>query len=128
MQEKQQKNTNGQHPLSGQQQFPQSADERKAPSVKEVEIWLINRLSTSLKVSPNDIDVEKPFARYGLGSVEAIVLTQDLEDWIGRRLPATLAWDYPNISTLAKYLGEHAMDIDYQEFIEEGANEEYEVR
>ena len=50
------------------------------------------------------IDPREPFTYYGLDSVQAVGLTGDLEIWLGRRLSPTLAWDYPNIESLARHL------------------------
>src|SRR5271165_3126956 len=103
---------------SEKQALPGSADKQKVPSAKEIELWLIQRLSTRLHIPADDIEVQQPFTRYGLGSIEAIDLTADLEDWLGRRLPAALAWDYPTIASLAEYLGEQSPHVEYQEFVE----------
>jgi len=46
----------------------------------------------------------QPFTFYGLGSVQAVSLTGDLESSWGRTLSPTLAWDYPTIELLANYL------------------------
>ncbi len=71
---------------------------------KEIEQWLIEKISVELKTPAANIDVTQPFARYGLDSVRATGLAGDLEDWLGRSLPATLAYDYPTIEALARYL------------------------
>ena len=70
--------------------------------------WMITKLAEILKIKPDQIDVNEPFATYGLTSVKAVALTGDLEDWLGRPLTATLAYDYPNISALAHYLATEA--------------------
>ena len=115
------------HPLPRKQPLP-TPDEQKAASAREVAVWLIHWLSTRLHIPPDDINVQQPFTRYGLGSIEMIDLTADLEDWLGGRLPTTLAWDYPTIAILAEYLGEPSVQRKSQEFNEEGAHEEYQVR
>ncbi|MGA9994261.1 MAG: aminotransferase class III-fold pyridoxal phosphate-dependent enzyme, partial [Pyrinomonadaceae bacterium] len=86
-----------------------SADEQgnspqKSPSAKTIEAWLISQLAEQLGLEPEEVDVRESFASYGLSSREAVILSGDLEVWLNRRLPATLAWDYPNIETLAKHL------------------------
>ncbi|MGA9769013.1 MAG: acyl carrier protein [Blastocatellia bacterium] len=68
--------------------------------------WLRTQLAESLVTDPAQIDVREPFASYGLSSVAAISLTADLEDWLQIRLEPTLAWDYPTIELLARYLSE----------------------
>jgi acyl-CoA synthetase (AMP-forming)/AMP-acid ligase II/acyl carrier protein len=71
---------------------------------KEIETWLIEKLSSELNIAASGIDVNQPFARYGLDSVRATGLAGDLEDWLGLSLPPTLAYDYPTVTALAHYL------------------------
>src|SRR5262249_14255020 len=59
-----------------------------------------------LRVSPQDIDVGLPFACYGFSSVQAISLSGELGEALGRRLPPTLLYDYPTIEALARHLAE----------------------
>jgi acyl carrier protein len=73
-------------------------------SVAEIEAWLVQRVSEILEVSPTSIDKNKTFDEYGLDSQRAIELTGDLEQWLGTRLDATLAWDYPTIASLSEQL------------------------
>jgi acyl carrier protein len=76
------------------------------PNEEEISDWLITKLSEILKIKPDQIDVNEAFASYGLTSVNAVALTGDLEDWLGRPLTATLAYNYPNISALARHLAD----------------------
>jgi acyl carrier protein len=81
-------------------------------SVATIQGWLVGQLAERLGLEALEIDVEEDFANYGLNSIEAINLSGDLETILGRRLPPTLLWDYPNICTLAKYLADHnTLDI-----------------
>jgi acyl carrier protein len=80
--------------------------QKQLPNAEAIEAWLLRRLSEVLKVKPEKVDVRLPFASYGLGSVQAVSLATDLADWLGRDLPATLVWDYPNIEALAKAVAE----------------------
>ncbi|VXD20970.1 Phosphopantetheine-binding protein [Planktothrix serta PCC 8927] len=81
-------------------------------SVATIQEWLVSQLAQRLELEELEIDVEEDFANYGLNSIEAINLSGDLETILGRRLPPTLLWDYPNICTLAEYLAANAtLDI-----------------
>jgi acyl carrier protein len=73
---------------------------------KAIESWLVVHLASLLRIRPEDIDVQAPFAQYGLDSLTAVYLVGHLEEWLDRALPATLAWDFPNIEALSKYLAE----------------------
>src|SRR5262245_57445342 len=74
------------------------------PTAAAIEMWLVAQISELLAVDPQEIDVCQPFASYGLSSAEGVILAGDLEVWLGCSLPATLAWDYPTIESLAHYL------------------------
>ena len=71
-----------------------------------IQVWLIAQLAERLGLEPDEIDLEEDFANYGLNSIEAVNLSGDLENLLGRRLPPTILWDYPNVTTLSEYLAE----------------------
>lgn len=67
---------------------------------------MIAHIAELLNVAPGTVDIREPFASYGLSSLDLVSLSGDLEEALGRRLSPTLAYDYPNILTLARYLAE----------------------
>lgn len=71
-----------------------------------IQVWLIAQLAERLGLEPDEIDLDEDFANYGLNSIEAVNLSGDLENILGRRLPPTILWDYPNVATLSEYLAE----------------------
>lgn len=76
------------------------------PTKREIQDWLIAQIAELLEIAPDSIDIREPFANYGLSSLHVVTLSGDLELFLGRRLPPTLAYDYPNILSLARYLAE----------------------
>ncbi|MBD2676940.1 MULTISPECIES: acyl carrier protein [Nostoc] len=70
----------------------------------KVQEWLVNYLSNLLEVAPDQIDVKKPFERYGLDSSAAVFLSGDLGDWLGQELDPTLIYNYSTIATLANHI------------------------
>jgi acyl carrier protein len=76
------------------------------PSARAIQRWLITHIAQLLGEDQASIDVGEPFVNYGLGSTDAVILSGDLEAWLGRDLPATLLWDFPTIAALASYLAE----------------------
>lgn len=70
----------------------------------EIQAWLVENIARRLGIAATEIDVEEPFVSYGLDSVQGVRLTAELEDWLGRKLSPTLAYDYPSIAALASYL------------------------
>lgn len=84
--------------------------EYKNPDANEITNWLLSKLSETLRVQPEQIDINEPFSSYGLTSIAAVSLTGDLEEWLDRPLAATLAFDYPTVSTLSNFLANDPKD------------------
>lgn len=80
---------------------PKSHDPQRE---EEIQDWLINRLATWLLLDYDEIDIEQPFASYGLTSITAVSMTADLEDWLGVELSPTLAYEYPTVAALSHHL------------------------
>jgi acyl transferase domain-containing protein/acyl-CoA synthetase (AMP-forming)/AMP-acid ligase II/acyl carrier protein len=74
------------------------------PSSEVIADWLRTRIAERLNVAATTIDVNGSFAGFGLGSLQTVSLTGELESWLGRPLSSTLAYDYPTIIALSKYL------------------------
>jgi len=70
----------------------------------ELSQWIGTWISRELKLSPSQITQDKTFVRYGMDSMHAMMLVGDLEELLARRLPPTLAWDYPTQEALAGHL------------------------
>ncbi len=75
-------------------------------SAEEIQVWLVARIASILEIEPASVDSRQPFTYYGLGSIQAVSLTGELEDFLDRKLSPTLAWDYPTIELLANYLAQ----------------------
>ncbi len=73
-----------------------------------IQSWLVARIASTLGMDASSIDPRQPFTYYGLGSVQAVSLTGDLEVFLSRKLSPTIAWDYPTIELLANYLAKDA--------------------
>jgi acyl carrier protein len=69
-----------------------------------IQSWIVTHLAEQLGLSPEAIDVRKPFTEYGLDSIVGVSLAGDLEDWLGLQLSATVLWDHPTTEALAHYL------------------------
>ncbi len=86
----------------GAKSAPKSSDEVHDSTA--ISNWLVNQLAERLDLPVAEIDIHKDFTIYGLNSIEAVNLSGNLENFLGRRLEPTLLWDYPNIHALALYL------------------------
>lgn len=69
-----------------------------------IESWLVAKVAEHLQMSPQGIDIEEPLTQYGLGSLAAVRISGELQEWLECELSPTLLYDYPSIQTLAEYL------------------------
>ena len=71
---------------------------------------LVRRAAGSvLQIAPDTIDPDVAFGALGLNSLMAMELRAELEHKLGRHLPATLAWNYPTVTALARHLAENGV-------------------
>jgi acyl carrier protein len=56
-----------------------------------------------------DISRDRPFAEFGVDSLTAVELSQELEDEFKVPLPPIIAWNYPTPAALARYLAEQSL-------------------
>ena len=54
---------------------------------------------------------DRPFAEFGVDSLTAVELSQELEDEFKVPLPAIVAWNYPTPAALARYLAEQSLGV-----------------
>jgi acyl carrier protein len=73
-------------------------------SAEAIRNWLISELAQRLKIEAQKIDVRKPLEQYGLDSLDAVLLSGELEDWVGQPLSPTLLYEYPTIEALTQHL------------------------
>jgi len=70
----------------------------------DLQQWLVTRIARAAKIEPDQVDVNRSFAEFGLDSMQLFELSSDLEKFLGRKVAEVVAWDYPNIALLARYL------------------------
>jgi acyl-CoA synthetase (AMP-forming)/AMP-acid ligase II/alkylation response protein AidB-like acyl-CoA dehydrogenase/acyl carrier protein len=68
--------------------------------------WLVEWLSRTLNLAIAEIEPDRAFADYGMDSVMAVELAQEIQDsWtLAQELDATVAWNFPTIAALAAHL------------------------
>ena len=76
-----------------------------SPKRDAIATWLAAKVAGPLGIRPDEVDVSRPLAGFGIGSLQAVRLAAELEEWLGRKLTPTLVYDYPTIDTLADFLG-----------------------
>ena len=94
-----------QQPFSDENESDEGSRSLKsAPTEEAIQAWLVSHLAVYLKVQPDEIDIRKSFAHWGLDSSLAISLAAELADWLNCQLEPTLFWEYPSTEALAQYL------------------------
>lgn len=82
-----------------------TASDTQAPaSVEDIRHWLSAKVAELLSVDPAKLDAAESFTNYGLSSISGIMLSGDIEHWLGLTLSPTLAWEYPSVELLARHL------------------------
>ena len=84
---------------------PAKSGAEQAPSASEIEVWLQQGFASKLGVETSEIDPTQPTADFGLGSAALVILSGELQDWLGRDLEPTIFWDYENLRAIALSLG-----------------------
>ena len=75
-------------------------------TAKDIESWLVNYLTKLLEIKADEIENSVPINNYGLDSSAIVVLTGELENWLGKEIDPTIIYDYPTVKSLSKYLAE----------------------
>ncbi len=82
------------------------------PSRDTIAAWLAAKVAAPLGMRPAEVDLRRPLASFGIGSLQAVRLAADLEEWLGRKLTPTLAYDHPTIDALARFLADEPLPRD----------------
>lgn len=93
---------------NGQQQI--STETSIEISKSYIQNWLQRELSDRLGLEADEIEFDEPFINFGLDSAEAVVLSGDLSELIGKELEPTLLWDHPTIEELAEFISNELLD------------------
>ncbi|EAR3735690.1 hypothetical protein EJO83_28630, partial [Salmonella enterica] len=92
------RSTSGQSLLRDLASLPESA--RLNTVIKAVCSEIINVMSARA----SDMHINRPLSEIGLDSLTAVELRNALRKRTGKKLPATLAFDYPTIADIAAYI------------------------
>lgn len=92
-------------------------------TIDQLRAWLRDWVSQATGVAETEILDSTPLENYGLSSRDAVVLSGELENLLGTRLDATVAYEYPTIELLAnRLLNEPAGRHDYTPRVQRGTH------
>ncbi|MBK4162365.1 type I polyketide synthase [Corynebacterium macginleyi] len=92
-------------------------------TIDQLRAWLRDWVSQATGVAETEILDSTPLENYGLSSRDAVVLSGELENLLGTRLDATVAYEYPTIELLAnRLLNEPAGRHDYAPRVQRGTH------
>ena len=95
--------------ISGSEANVLSTAERH--SAQQISEWLTDYLVKALKIKRTEIDTDAKFERYSVDSLVLVVMTEELESWLGFPIDPTAPFEAPTINSLAKYLEERQDNI-----------------
>jgi acyl carrier protein len=73
-------------------------------SAAELQRWLADYLITNNGCHPGDIDFDASFSDVGVGSRDAVVLSGELAELVGRSVSPVELWQHPTINGLIEHL------------------------
>ena len=66
--------------------------------------WLVDYLVTNIGCTPDEVDPDLSLADLGVGSRDAVVLSGELSELLGKTVSPIDFWEHPTINALAAYL------------------------
>jgi acyl carrier protein len=75
-----------------------------APAQRAAEVHAAVRAEVARVLSASTVPVDRPLSELGMDSMMAVELRNALGQRVGKVLPATLAFDYPTVEALTRWL------------------------
>jgi len=71
----------------------------------QIRDWLVTYIAKLLEFEPEEVKTGIPLGRYGLDSIAAAALTEDLGKWLGFKVDPAILYEHKTIDSLAAFLG-----------------------
>ena len=78
---------------------------------QSIQQWLVARIAGIARVDPQTVDINQPFAEFGLDSLQLFELSGDLHNDLGYQVSEIIAWDYPTIAKLSRHLSNPGTEV-----------------
>ena len=76
-----------------------------------IQQWLVNRIAGIAQIPAEQVDLDLPFAEFGLDSIQLFEISGDLQKFLGQNISEIIAWDYPTVAKLSRYLSSPGSEI-----------------
>src|SRR6478752_1520519 len=86
----------------------------------ELRQWLVDYLVTNIGCNPDEVDLDQSLADLGLGSPEAVVLSGELAELLGRPVSPVEFWQHPTINALVGFLSGAEPEADAEPVLDPG--------
>ncbi|GAA4404938.1 hypothetical protein GCM10023147_47780 [Tsukamurella soli] len=74
---------------------------RAGVTEEQLRAWLVDYLIAQIGCAADQVDADAPLRDLGVGSTDALVLSGELSELLGRPVSAVEFWEYPTIDVLA---------------------------
>ena len=74
------------------------------PDEDDLRHWLVDYLVTTIGCNPEEVDPDSSLYDLGVGSRDAVVLTGELSELVGRPLSPVEFWQHSTVNALAAFL------------------------
>ncbi len=83
-----------------------TAVDQLARTARDIQEWIASFIAKEMKLDIWSIDLDADLSQYGFDSALALTMLGELEEFLGRELAPTLAYNYPTIAKLASHLAQ----------------------
>jgi acyl carrier protein len=69
---------------------------------RDLRRFLVDRVARACELAPADVDPDRLLEQFGIASRDAVAITAELEDVLGRQLEPASLWRYPTLNQLIR--------------------------
>ena len=77
---------------------------------KDIAHFLADKIAKANNLKIDEVDKNGPLDQYGLDSIAAVKISNELSLWLGKEVSPTIAYDFPAISKIASHLANEVKD------------------
>lgn len=81
-----------------------STSNNQDKSLGDIKTFLANELARLIEIDPSEIDSNVAFDRFGLDSTQAVEMSDNISNWVGKEVDPTILYDFSTINALSEHL------------------------